>query len=290
MGAVSNITEFSNTISYPKVLSDLMAPAFVKATCMMNLMHVEDLPIMSMVKQFRKNGSLTAATLAESTALAVNSNGELTRTAVDATAAKCAVSSGLSVEALRFSDLDVTTIADAQANAIARFVDNDALSLAGGFSTSVTAAAGLTVNDVLLAQYSIYAAECPNKEVPLAVVIGHRAHLNIKQQLTESGASAWTSQQLISILQTTPQANCFVGALGPSLNFYATSGFGTSSGDNQQMVIHPQWAIAGMFDSAPRLIANMKGSEGLYQEAVSYFFYDVLEWNDAAGVLLNSDS
>lgn len=287
---VANITEFSNTITYPKVLSDLMAPAFVKSTCMMNLIYAEDLPVMSMVKQFRRNGSLTAALLGESTALGVNANGELTRTAVDATAAKCAVSSGVSVEALRFSDLDLVSIAESQANAIARFVDNDGLSMFGGFSNTVTAAAGLTVNDVLLAQFSIYNAECPNKEVPLAVVIGHRAHLNIKQQLTESGASAWTSQNLLSILQSTPQANCFVGSMGPSLNFYATSGFGTSGGDNQQGVFHPQWALAGMFDTAPVLVSSMKGSEGLYQEAVSYYFYDIIEWNDAAGVCLNSDA
>src|SRR5688572_28101420 len=119
--AVANVTEFGNSINIPKVLSDLMAPAFVKSVIGLNLMHVEDLPVRSMVTQFRKDGSLTAAALAESTALAINANGELTRSAVDATVAKCAVSSGLSVEALEFSDLDLATIAERQANAIARF-------------------------------------------------------------------------------------------------------------------------------------------------------------------------
>jgi hypothetical protein len=289
VGAVNNITEYGNAITYPKVLSDLMAPAFVKATCMMNLIHAEDLPALSMVKQFTKDGSLTAATLAQSTALAIDSNGELTRTAVDATASKCAVSSGISVEALRFSDIDLDTIATRQASAIARFVDNDALSLLGGFSTAVTSVAGLTIDDIQLGQYNIYNSECPNKEVPLAVVIAHKGHYEIKKEIQSSGASAWTSQAMLGILQARPQANCYAGSL-PNLDFYATSGFGTSGGDNQQGIFHPMWALAGMFDTAPVLVTNMKGSEGLYQEAVSYYFYDIVEWNDAAGVNLNSNT
>ena len=289
MGAVSNVTEFSNAVTYPKVLSDLMAPAFVKATCMVNLIHGEDLPVMSMVKTFRKDGSLTAALLAESTALAINSNGELTRTGVDATVAKCVVSSGVSVEAERFSDIDANTIADRQANAIARYVDNDGLSMFGGFSTAVTSAAGMTIDDIMLGQYNIMAAECPNKEVPLACVLAHKGHYQVKKEIIQSGATAWTSQQLLSILQSTPQANCYVGSL-PGIDFYVTSGHATSGGDNQQGIFHPMWALGGVFDTAPQLVTNKKGSEGLYTEAVSYYFYDIVEWNDAAGVLLNSDT
>jgi hypothetical protein len=288
--AVANITEFGNSINIPKVLSDLMSPALVKSVCMMNLMHVEDLPVRSMVKQFRKNGSLTAAALAESTALAIDSNGELTRTAVDATVAKCAISSGLSVEALKFSDLDAVQIAEEQASGIARFVDDDALGMFSGFSNTVTATSVLTIEDVLSAQFSIYNAKCPNKEIPLAVVVSERGHLNIKTQIVQSGAAMWSNDQFLSILKGTPASNCYVGSLGASLQFYATTGHATSGGDTVQGVFHPRWCLAGVFDVQPDVWMNKKGPEGLYQEVVSYYFYDIVEWNDGAGCGLLSDT
>ncbi len=95
---------------------------------------------------------------------------------------------------LSLVNIDANRIAREHGSAIARFVDNDALSLFTGFSQTVTAASTLTINDVLLAQYAIYNSECPNKEVPLKVVLSHRGHLNIKQEITQSGAALWTKR------------------------------------------------------------------------------------------------
>lgn len=287
--AVVNITEVSNAVTYPKVISDLMAPAFVKSTFMLNHVHAEDLPVMSLVKQFQKEGSLTAAALAESTALAVNANGELTRAAVDATVAKCAVSSGLSVEALQFSNIDLATITTRQAEAIARYVDNQILALFSGLSTTVTSVAGMTIDDIMLGQYNIYNSECPNKEVPLTCVLGWKGLYNIKKELVQSGASVWSNPSYLTILQGTPQPNGYQGSL-PGINVFATSGLASGGGDNYQAIFHPMWTFAGTFDSSPRQMSLNRPSEGLYMENVSYYFWACVEWNDLAGVFLKSDS
>ena len=291
MGAVANITEMSNsgtTVQYGKIARDLMAPAFVKSTTMTNLMKVVAVGN-TPVKNFYKEGTLTAALVAESNPAPINANGELTRSNVTSTAAKAVVSSGISVEAERFTDLDLPTIAAAQGSAIGRYVDNDAIGMFGSLSQTVTAAAGLTIDDVMLAELAIRQAEVPNKEVPLAVVLAHKGYYNIKKEIMTSGATVWANPQFIDLVQGQVSPNNFVGSL-PGLNFYATSGHSTSGGDNIQAVFHPLWTFAAQLDDAPSLASSFKGTEGLYTEAVSFYFYDIIEWNDVAGVQLLSDS
>jgi hypothetical protein len=287
---VANLTEFSNSINVTDVLAAGISPAFVKSNCMMGLMYTESLPSGTMTAKLTRRGVLTAASLAESTALSPDVNGEITDTSVSCTIAKCAVVSGITVEQAQFGNMDASRVAAEHGSAIARFVDNDALSLFSGLSTVVTAASTLTLNDVLLAQYAIYNSECPNKEIPLKVVLSHRGHLNIKQEITQSGAALWTSGSELSILGGTPQSNCYVGSLGGSLDFYATSGHATTGGDTQQGVIHPMWCLAGFFAPAPVTWVENEGRGGFFTAYATYYFYDVLEWNDAAGVQLRSDT
>jgi hypothetical protein len=287
--AVANITELSNSVNPTNVVSDVMSPALVKSTCMMNLMHTEGLPAGTMTKLHGKKGSLTAAALAESTALAVNSNGELTDTSVTSTIAKVAVSSGISVEQLKFGNIDDVRIVEEQGAAIARYVDNDALSLFTGLSTVVTSTSIMTLDDIMLGQYNIFNSECPNKEVPLAVVLSHKGHYNIKKEIIQSGASAFTNPAFLEILGGKPQANCYVGSM-PGLDFYATSGHQTSGGDTAQGIIHPLWCLGGNFAPAPETWSVKKGSEGIYEEHITFFFYDCYEYNDLCGVELLSDT
>jgi hypothetical protein len=256
---------------------------------MMNLMHAESLPEGTMTKLHGKKGSLTAASLAESTALAINSNGELADSSASSTIAKCAVSTGISIEQLKFGNIDDVRVVEDQASAIARYVDNDALSLFTGLSTVVTSTSIMTLDDIMLGQYNIFNSECPNKEVPLAVVLSHKGHYNIKKEALQSGASAFTSQQWLAILNSTPQANCYVGSL-PGLDFYATSGHQTSGGDTAQGIIHPMWCLGGNFAPAPETWSIKKGSEGLYEEHVTFYFFDTYEYNDLCGVELLSDT
>ena len=155
MGAVSNITEFGNSVNVTDVLAAGISPALVKANCMMAVMHTEGLPAGTMTAKLTKKGYLTAAALAEATALAPDANGELTDSSVSATIAKCAVVSGVSVEQGQFGSITADRIAAEHGAAIARYVDNDALSLFSGLSTSVTSASILTIDDVMLGQFNI---------------------------------------------------------------------------------------------------------------------------------------
>lgn len=290
MGAVANITEFGNSVNVTDVLAAGIAPALVKANCMMGLMYTEGLPAGTMTTKLRKMGYLTAATLAESTALAPNADGELTDTSVSATIAKCAVVTGQSVEQTQFGNITADRIATEHGAAIARFVDNDALSLFSGLSTSVTSTSVLTLDDVMLGQFNIFNSECPNKEVPLKAVLSHRGHYNIKKEIVQSGASVWTNESYLDVLGGTPQANCYVGSLLGSIDFYATSGHATSGGDTVQAIFHPMWCFAGFFAPAPVTWVKEKGAEGFYTEFATYYFYDVLEFNDLCGVKLLSDT
>jgi hypothetical protein len=96
---------------------------------------------------------------------------------------------------------------------------------------------------------------------------------------------------MLQILQGLPSVGGFVGSIPGLADFYMSSGFATSGGDDLQMLIHPQWCLAGIFDAAgPQMIPTMKGSEGFYLELASYYLYDVVEWNDLAGVCIKSDT
>lgn len=289
--AVANITELANSITLGNLLSAVSSPALVKTPVGMNLMYTENLPTGTNVKKFQKKGSLTAATLAEATALQPDASGELTDTSVTSTAAKCAVSSGLSVEEQKFGNIDVARIGNEQFSAIGRFVDNDFLSMASGLSTTVTSTSVMTLDDIMQGQFNIYNSNTPNQEVTLAAVLGPRAVYNIKKEIVQSGAAAWSNPAMLNIFQGAPvKANGLIGSIPAICDVYQTTGFATTGGDDQQMIIHPMWCLAGMFDSAPDTWILNQGAAGLYTEIVSYFFYDIIEWNDLAGNMLRSDT
>lgn len=286
---VANVTEFGNSVNVTDVLSAGISPALVKANCMMALIYTENLPAGTMTVKVRKKGSLTAAALAESTALAPDANGELTDASVSATIAKCAVVSAISVEQSEFGNIDAARVAQEHGSAIGRFVDNDALSLFSGLATVVTSSSIMTLDDVMLGQFNIFASECPDKNVPLKTVLTHRGYYNIKKELVQSSAAVWSNESFLSILGGAPQNNCYVGSMS-NIDFYATSGHATGGGDSTQAIFHPMWAFAGFFAPAPQTWIKQKGAEGFYTEIASYYFYDVLEWNDLCAVALKSDT
>lgn len=290
MGAVSNVTEFGNSVNVTDVLAAGIAPALVKSTCMMNLMHVEGLPAGTMTAKLAKRGSVIAGpNLAEATAMGIGADGEINDTSVSATIAKCAVVTAVSVEQGTFGNITADRVAFEHGSAIGRFIDDEALKLFSGLSSSRTSTSILTIDDVMLGQFDIFNNDCPNKEVPLKAVLSHKGHYNIKKEIVQSGASVWTNQSFLDILAGTPQNNCYVGSLG-AIDFYATSGHAVSSGDASQAIFHPMWCFAGFFAPAPMTWVKEKGSEGFYTEFASYMFYDVLTWNADCGCELLSDA
>ena len=290
MSAVSYVTERANAVNVTDVIAAGVAPAFVKANCMMALMHTENLPAGTMTAKLTKKGSLTiAGALVEATALALASGAELTDTSSDATIAKAAIVSGVSVEAEQFGNINTARVAEEQGAAFGRYVDNDALSLFGGFSQSVTATSILTLDDILTAQATIFASEVPNKEVSLKFVTHHKGGMNLRKELVTSSASIWTNPAFVEVLAGKPQTNCFIGSV-LGMDFYQTSGHSTSGGDTVQGLFHPMWALAGFFAPAPVITPLFKGSEGFYTEVAGYYFYDVLEYCDLAGCKVLSDT
>lgn len=290
MAAVANITEFSNSVTIGNALSRLASPALVKTAVGLESLYREDLPAGTNVKKFVKRGSLTAATLAESTALAPDSNGELTDSSVSATAAKAAVVSGLSVEAQQFGNIDLSRVAAEHGSAFGRFVSNDIIGMAAGLATSQTATSVMTIDDIMLAQLAIYGANVPNQEVMLHAFLGPKAVYNLKKEIIQNGASAFANPSMLSVLNGLPASNGFIGDIPGICKVYQTTGFATTGGDDQQMLIHPLWCLAGIFASAPVTWYKDKGAEGFYSEVASYYMYDVIEWNDLAGVMLRSDT
>ncbi len=291
MSAVAYVTEMGNVIRPTDAVSRILGPALKKRVTMLNLMTAEEIPADTNVKKMRKRGFLTAVsgTTAESTAVALATGGEYTETAVTLTAAKMAISSGLSAEEERWGHLTMLDLANEQADAIARGVDNDALSLLSGFSSSVTCATGATLEDLYTSYYTIRNKEVPLQGVQLAVVIAPKAQLNLNIQTLQSQASAFMSERILTILGGKPQANNLVASI-PLFDIYVTTGFGTSGGDNVQGVIHPQLALCGIFDGSPLTWTADKVTEGLYKESGTFYFYDVAEFYDEAGVCFLSDT
>jgi len=288
---VANITELANSNTIGNALSAVASPAFVKGTIAMNHLTAEDLPVQTNVKKFRKNGSLTAATLAEAEAQAVNANGELTDTAATCTAAKAMVVSGLSVEEQKFGTIDLARVGNEQFSAIARFVDDDWLSQFSNLSNVVTSTSVMTIDDIMQGQLGIYNQKTPNQEMPLSIVLGPRAVYNIKKEIIQSGAAAFANTAMLGIFNgANVQPNGFIGSITGVGDVYQTTGFATTGGDDVQAIVHPMWAHCGIFDTAPVSWITNRGAEGFYTEVASYYFWDIAEWNDEAGSALRSDT
>jgi hypothetical protein len=292
MGAVAYLTELSNTATVNKVLSKVAAPAFQKSPVMLNLIYAEDMPDGqgTATKGFKRKGSLTAAALAQSTALAVDANGERTDTALDVTAAKAVVVSGVTVENQKFGQVDLVEYAEDAGTAIGNFVDNQILALFSSITNLVTSTAGLTLNDLDEAQLNILAAGTPDPNMPLTFVGATRAMRNLKQEIREAGGSAMQNDRFLSIFNGSPQANGFYGSLPGYELYHTASGLGTTGGNNIQALFHSKWAFAGIFDKQISTWYANKGSEGFYTEIASYYFWGAGLWNDGAACEVQSDT
>lgn len=290
MAAVANITEFSNSVTIGNALSRLASPALVKSAVGLNSLYREDLPSQTNVKKFVKRGYLTAATLAESTALAPDANGELTDSSISATAAKIAVVSGLSVEAQQFGNIDLRRVADEQGAAMGRAISDDIIGMASGLATTQTSTSVMTIDDLMLAVYSIHNSKVPNQDVLPHAILGPKAVYNLKKEIIQNGASAFVNPNMLAVLGGLPSDSGFIGDIPGVCKVFQTTGFATTGGDDQQLLIHPMWCLAGIFGAAPVTWFKDKGAEGFYSEVASYYFYDVIEWNDLAGVQLRSDT
>lgn len=287
---MANETELSNVTTVGNAISALMSPAFKEAAIMPNLIHMETFRNNTNVIKFRKSGDLTAATLAESTAYTFSASSELTDSSVSCTAVKGVVMSKITQEALRFGggQADTSRIAAEQGRAIARLFDDTALALFSGFSTQVTASSILTVAKMLEAQYRVYNGNVP-VDGRLTAVLDYKGAHEIRAEIAASSASAYVNPAFLDILNGTPQANNYVGNV-VGIDVFQSIGLPTSASDDVALVFNPRWAFCAGVGGAFETEIARKLSEGLYYEVASWMFFDIKEWNDAAGVGLLSDT
>lgn len=292
MTAVANVTEVSNGVA-GQVLSSIVSPALVKTAVGLNSLSRDNLPSkgQGLTKKVVKEGSLTVTNpLTESEPLAIGSGGEYTETSVSLTAAKCAIVTGLSVEADRFGTSSVAQLVEKSAEAIGRAVSNDIIGMASGFSNGVTCSSVATLDDLYTALFTIHNANCPNQEVLPHFIANPRAVKAIKSALSTTGASAFVNPVMLEVLMGLPSTGGYMGQIPGLCEVYQTTGFAATGGDDQQPFMHPMWALAGMFDPSPEVWVTKRGAEGFYTEAASLFFYDVAEVNDACGINFRSDT
>lgn len=285
MGAVSNVTQTSNTYAVNKVLSRLEAPAFAKVPVMISLIATEDLPEgqHTLTKSFKQKGSMTAsATLAQATAGSIGS--PRADTSVDATAAKAVRVDGIAVEVTRFTSATLADYATDQGAALGRIVDDQILALFTSVTNQVDVGGVLTVDDLDEAQTLILASAVPSPNKQLKFVGGTRAVRNLKQDIRDSGGAAIANERFLSIFNGPPAINGYFGSLPGYDLYYTPSGLTDVSSQNAQCLFHPDYAFAGMFDRSITVWTTQKGSEGFYTEIASHYFWAAILWNDGAAV------
>jgi hypothetical protein len=294
---MANETEYSNIVKVAAVISDGVTPALVDRIVVAPLIRYEPLPVgQSNAKLFRKDGNLTAEEVNESTVHTVDAAGqELTQTSVTATAVKLCSNCILSVEAQTFTSVTLADISRKIAEAIARDWDDEILALFSGFTgNTVTSTSVLTINDILEAVYKIRAASYGVSGGQLKGVFDFKGIFEIQKELTASSAAHLGVPGQIELLAGIQAPNGYVGSKA-GVDFYQTSGLPTSGSDDVALVFDPQMAFGAMAAAAPVVNVNWLGGAGSAQggyshEVSGYFFCDVIEWNDACGCAVNSDT
>ena len=290
---MANESERGNFIGVTDEISDALAAALVQKVVVLPLIYSEDIPQGTNVKKFRQDGSLTAATVAESTAYTFGAGSEVTQTSQTATATKKMVSSKLTDEAMRFRNEDEITIATRQGAAIGRALDDEVKALFSGFSNQITATSILTVDDIFDAAYTVNAALAASEDT-LVGVFDKKGMTEIRKEVAASSGAVYSNTAMSTLVQEllledVDKPAGYVAHLG-GVDCYETTGLPTDSSDDVALVFSPSNALAGIYDTGINTWAIPKGSEGVFMEITSWTYSDAIEWVDAAGCGVLSDS
>lgn len=282
-------TELGNIAHKTDDISDGISAALVQSVVVVPLIYKEDLPVGTATKLFRKDGSLVASEVAESGTDAADGNWELTQATVSATAAKQLAATKLTVEAQQFGQMDEMKIMRYQGEAIARLLDDNVLALFDNFSNQVTATTILTVDDILQAAYTVRNA-LAGRAGTLLGVFDYKGIMEVQKEIMASGAAAYAQAQFTTLLGNLPATSGFRGSV-PGVLLYETDGLPTASTDDVALVFNPEIAFAGMYSQSVNTRMAWHGAdEGMYDQIDSWVFSQVVEWNDAAGCGVKSDT
>jgi hypothetical protein len=268
-------------------VSDAIGPALANKVVCLPHVFAENLPVGTIIKQARKDDAMGLGTLtAQAATYSIGAAGEVNQTKVQLTVAKTVIGSKLTDEAEQFGQMQLGTVADKQANALARTLDNNVKALASGFSQDLgSAAAGF---DIELAMDGLALIEAGNAGATgsrYVCFVGDGEAGAIRKQVFQSGASAFTNLELLSLISTFETPNGYIGSLG-MIDFYRVAGLPTGGGARSNLIINPELAFFGMYAPAPKTWIIPKGVEGVYYEVVSFIYSQVAEWYDEAGIEL----
>jgi len=286
---MANETERANVVAPTDVISQGISAALVPNVVVMPLIYTEDLPTGTNLKKMRKAGSLTAETIAESNAYTFSASSEYTETSVNATAAKSVVISKATVELQQFSDtMSLDKLTEEQGKALARAVDAKPKALFSGLSQTVTSTNILTVADLMQAAYLVQSGTSGVSGGQLRGVLDFKGVNEIRKEIVASGAAVFSQESMTSLLSGIVQLNGYVGSI-PGVDLFATNGLPTDSSDDVGAVFDPNICFAGIVGVVDNR-SVWKGSEGLFDEMTAWIFSAYVEWNDAAGCGVKSDT
>lgn len=281
-------TESGNFTKPDVSISAVAAPAFVEKAKVLAQGYVQNFQGISTIK-FNKDGSVSAAVVAESGGYTFDSGDEITQGYTSCSAQKHLVISKPTVEAERFSNgqFSYADLGAKQGEALARSLDAVWIALFPSITNLVTATSTLTKDDLLDAQYTVH--DATKLDDRLHVMIARKGRNEIRKELTSISASAFSSPNMLSLVDQPIQANGLVGEFSDMLVFNS-SGFATTGGDNQQAVYHPQLAFGIGIDTQVYTRSSFVASGGMWTEVASWLFANVVLWNDSAACELRSDS
>lgn len=284
-------TEQGNVTRRDAAISALAAPAFVESAKALAHGHIENFPADVNAIKFNKEGSFIAEIQsAEAGSYTFDEGDEYSEDSELCTAQTYVHIWKPTVQAERFTSgrLSDDRMAAKQGSALARKFDATWLALFTGFTNAVTCESVATKDKLLDAQYTVHNAL--NLDERLHVVLGRKARNELRKEITNITAPAFSNEFMLQLVSRRPSAAGYVGDFA-DMGVFNTSGIPTSGGDNVQLVFHPMWAFGiGLDANGVYSRGVFKASEGLYTELSSWMFGNVIEWHDAAGCKYLSDS
>lgn len=284
---MANEIKIANMSTPTDVVSAAISRALIRKVVCLPHVYAEDLPVGTVTKLARKDDALGLGdVVTEASNYTFSGSSDFAQTSVSLTVANTVIASKLTVQAEQFTDANDQMIINKQANSLQRTLDSNIKTLVSGFSNSITATNVLTVEDMMDAAYTIRAADAgPQGGQRCVAFIDFKGRNEITKQLVQTGASAFTNIELLSLLTGLNQdsLNGYVGNL-PGIDVYEVGDLPTASGATKRvsLVFNPELAFFGMYGSV-QVLRKAPDSQGLFTELTSYVFSQVAEWNDVAG-------
>ena len=289
------MTTYANNVTLAAAIDAKILPPFLGAAIMPRLVAPFALGANpnSRALDLPKSGTATAAVVAEAVAATANA---IVDTKVTLTMQKAVSMTEPSAEALKYANsANFQRHAEAQAAALAQKFDLDCLALASGFSQSTTTVASLTVDKVLEAAYLVRAGNMPTDEV--VAVLSHKQAWQLGSAVIAATGSFYSNPAFtfegISGNEPTPG---YRGKLF-GIDIFASKNVPIDTvpapDDFQGLVFAPRYAIAALYDegvvpSFQTEISDQATFEKSTKLVKTTMWYQVAEYNDAAGVIVRS--